>query len=70
MTNNKIEDFKDGDKITLEIIGLGIGTAEIRLIDGELCIYEESQGHETLKEAMENELIFITPIEKLETKTE
>lgn len=44
--------IKKGDKINLQILGVGSGEAEIVEKDNELQIYEPSQGHYPLKHAL------------------
>ena len=63
-TKIKIRELKDGDKVSLEIIGVGIGEAEIRMIEGELYLHEDSQGTISLDEAEISKHIYITSISK------
>lgn len=44
--------IKKGDKINLEIFGVGSGEAEIVEKDNELQIYEPSQGYYSLSNAV------------------
>lgn len=54
-------ELKEGDKITLELVGLGIGDAEVKKDkDGTLCIYENSQGYLPLSDAMMSDGIILT----------
>tara|TARA_R110000796_G_scaffold248280_1_gene374946 strand:+ start:1697 stop:1894 length:198 start_codon:yes stop_codon:yes gene_type:complete len=56
-------ELKEGDKITLELVGLGIGKAEVKKdTDGTLCIYENSQGYLPLSDAMISDGIILTKI--------
>lgn len=57
-------DFKPGDRITLEIDGLGIGYAEIVEHDGVLYIYDPTQGYYPLELALKREDMAITKIEE------
>lgn len=51
--DSKGNELKEGDEITLEMKGLGLGDMKIVSIDGELCIYDEIQGTYLLKFALE-----------------
>lgn len=57
-------ELKEGDKITLELVGLGIGEAEVKKnTDGTLCVYENLQGYLPLSDAMMSDGIILTKIE-------
>lgn len=59
---NGIE-LKEGDRITLELVGLGIGEAEVKKdSDGTLCIYENSQGYLPLSDAIMSDGIILTKV--------
>lgn len=51
--------LKHGDKIILEIFGLGVGNAEIEKHEdtGELMVFEPSNGYIKLEEALKNKSI-------------
>ena len=56
-------ELKEGDKITLELVGLGIGEAEVKKDeDGTLCIYENSQGYLPLSDEMISDGIILTKL--------
>jgi len=57
-------ELKEGDKITLELVGLGIGEDEVKKdTDGTLCIYENSQGYLPLIDAMISNGIILTKLD-------
>ncbi len=56
--NSKIK-FKEGDKVTIELVGLGKGFGEIVSVYGSLYVYEKTQGHICLKKALESDSIII-----------
>ena len=54
--------LKKGDKIILELIGLGIGDAEIVMHENELHIYHKTQGYYPLKHAITNDQMRIEKV--------
>lgn len=55
-------------KISLEIVGCGIGAAEILIHEGQWQIYEQSQGYYPLFKAIGNDSIIIHDNPELLTK--
>ena len=52
-------ELKKGDKVIMTLYGLGSGEVDIVENEGELCLYDATQGHYPLKHAVKRNDIFL-----------
>jgi len=52
-------ELKNGDKVIMTLYGLGSGEMDIVENEGELCLYDASQGHYPLKFAVKRDDMFL-----------
>jgi hypothetical protein len=51
--------LKKGDKVIMTLYGLGSGEMDIVENEGELCLYDTTQGHYPLKFAVKRDDMFL-----------
>jgi len=52
-------ELKKGDKVIMTLYGLGSGEMDIVENEGELCLYDATQGHYPLKFAVKRDDMFL-----------
>ena len=52
-------EIKKGDKVIMTLYGLGSGEMDIVENEGELCLYDVTQGHYPLKFAVKRDDMFL-----------
>jgi hypothetical protein len=58
-------ELQKGNKVLMTIYGLGAGEVHIVENDGELCLYDETQGHYPLKYAVKRKDMFLERLKHL-----